>query len=257
MNQIEKIRAKWSRNELCLGTSVSLTDPAISELYGESGYDFVWLDCEHSAMSKADALNHIRAARGAGAAVFLRIPSGDPVVAKPFLELHPAAIIIPRIESVEDAERAVTSCRYPPRGVRGFGPSRGVRFGHQPRADYLAEIDEKMMVILQIEHIDAVHNINKILDVAGVDSVVTGPVDLSASMGHHGQGDHPDVVAAVKTVYRAAIAKGIPAGHSCGFDAEEVKQWLSMGLSWIQTGGDWATLAEVGKKNALWIKEIG
>lgn len=256
MNHIEKIKAKWAGQQLCIGANISFTDAAVSELYGEAGYDFVWIDCEHSAMSKADALNHIRAARGAGAAAFLRIPSNDPVVAKPYLELHPAAIIIPRIESVADAEQAVSSCRYPPRGVRGFGPSRGVKFGGISRADYLGEIDNRIMVILQIEHIDAVNNIEKILEVPGIDSVVTGPVDLSASMGLHGQGDHPDVSAAVRAVYEAAIAKGIPAGHSVGFDQEELKRWLSMGLSWIMAGADWATLAEIARSNSAFIREI-
>ena len=140
--------------------------------------------------------------------------------------------------------------------MRGFGPSRGVKFGGISRADYLGEIDNRIMVILQIEHIDAVNNIEKILEVPGIDSVVTGPVDLSASMGLHGQGDHPDVSAAVRAVYDATIAKGIPAGHSVGFDQEELKSWLSMGLSWIMAGADWATLAEVARSNSAFIREI-
>ena len=90
MNHVEKIRKKWAQGELCVGANVALTDPAVSELYGEAGYDFVWIDCEHSAMSLSDALGHVRAARGAGAGAFIRVPSNDPVVCKPFLELHPA-----------------------------------------------------------------------------------------------------------------------------------------------------------------------
>ena len=129
MNNADKIREMWSRGELCVGTNVQLLDPAVTEILGEAGFDFVWIDLEHSTMSVSDALGHVRAARGADTAAFIRVPSRDPVVMKPILKLYPAAVIVPRIESVADAEAAVKACRYPPTGVRGFGPTRGMRFG--------------------------------------------------------------------------------------------------------------------------------
>ena len=242
MNHIERIREKWAKGQLCLGSAVFFTDAAVSELFGEAGYDFVWIDCEHAAITLSDALNHVRAARGAGIAAFLRVPSNDPVVVKPYLEMHPAAVIIPRINCLEDARQAVISCRYPPGGIRGYGPSRGVRFGRISPPKYLAAADQNMMVILQIEHIDAVNQIEAILDLPGVDSVVTGPCDLSGTMGLAGQPGHPDVVAAVDRVYAAAIKKGIPAGHSTGYDPEGIKRWLAMGLSWISVDADWQIL---------------
>ena len=211
MNNVEKIKEKWARKELCIGTNVAFTDAAVSELFGEAGFDFVWIDLEHSAMSVDQALNHVRAARGAGIAAFIRVPSNDPIVIKPILELHPAGVIVPRIESVADAEQAVVSCRYPPREVRGFGPSRGSRFGDIGALDYFEAVDDQIMVIPQIEHIDAVNDIEAILDVPGIDSVVTGPGDMSATMGLRGQGGHPDVVDAVRRVMQAAIDRGIPA----------------------------------------------
>jgi 2-keto-3-deoxy-L-rhamnonate aldolase RhmA len=256
MNHLDKLKSKWQRGELCFGSNTALTDAAVSELFGEVGYDLVWIDMEHSAMSTADALGHVRAARGAGAAAFIRVPSNDPVAVKPLLELHPAGVIVPRIASVADAEQAVVSCRYPPRGQRGFGPARGVRFGHIGGADYLDSVDEQMLVILQIEHIDAVNDIDAVLSVPGIDSVVTGPGDLSATMGLRGQGGHPDVVAAVKKVYEAAIARGIPAGHSAGYDPEGIRQWLNMGLSWLCVDGDWISLFKQAKRALDDMREI-
>jgi len=244
MNHLEKLKTKWQRGELCFGTNIALTDATASEMMGELGFDIVWIDMEHSAMSTVDALNHVRAARAGGAAAFIRVPSNDPVVVKSILELHPAGVIIPRIGSAADAEQAVVSCRYPPRGVRGFGPIRGSRFGLLGAADYLADADDQMLVILQIEHIDAVNDIDAVLDVPGVDSVVTGPGDLSSTMGCKGQPGHPDVLAAVRKVYEAAIARGIPAGHSTGFDPEGIRPWLNMGLSWICSDGDVQSLAK-------------
>ena len=256
MNKIEKIRDQWQQGELSLGTAVSLTDAAVSELFGEAGYDFVWIDCEHSAISLSQALDHIRAARGAGAAAFLRVPSNDPVVMKPYLELHPAAIIVPRIESIHDAKRAVASFHYPPRGVRGFGPARGVRFGAVAPPQYLGEIDRQVLLILQIEHIQAVDEIDAILDIPGLDSIVAGPGDLSASMGLGGQAGHPDVTAACEKIYRAAIRKGIPAGHSTGYDPQGIQRWLALGLSWIAVDGDWITLYRHAAEAARRIREI-
>ena len=240
MNKIQKIRDQWKRGELSLGTAVALTDAAVSELFGEAGYDFVWIDCEHSAISLSQALDHIRAARGAGAAAFLRVPSKDPVVMKPYLELHPAAIIVPRIEDIHDAKRAVASFHYPPRGVRGYGPARGARFGAVAPPQYLAEIDRQVLLILQIEHIQAVEEIDAILDIPGLDSIVAGPGDLSASMGLGGQAGHPDVTAACEKIYRAAIRIGAsppaippattPRASSVGWG------WGFPGSRWTATG---------------------
>ena len=242
MNNADKIRAKWSRGELCVGTVVQFMDPAVTELYGEAGFDFVWIDLEHSPMSLTDAVGHVRAARGTDIAAFIRVPSRDPALVKPILELHPAAVIVPRIESLADAEAAVRACRYPPDGIRGFGPARGVRFGARDQGDYLEKAAAETMVILQIEHIDAVAEIDAILDVPGVDSIVPGQGDISGSMGLLGQASHPDVVAAVEEILRAAKRKGMPFGHSTGYDPETTPHWMEFGPSWIGVDGDWITL---------------
>lgn len=257
MNNADKIKDKWARGELCVGTVVQFLDPAVTELFGEAGFDFVWIDLEHSAMSVSDALGHVRAARGADTAAFIRVPSRDPVVVKPILELHPAAVIVPRIESVADAEAAVKACRYPPRGVRGIGPSRGVRFGGRDMVEYLEKSAEETMVILQIEHIDAVNEIDAILDIPGVDSIVPGQGDISGSMGLLGQPGHPDVVAAVERIFEAARAKGMPFGHSTGYDPEATRRWLEFGPSWMGVDGDWITLYEHAAKLSSAVRALG
>ena len=250
MNHTPRIREKWSKGQLCVGTAASLADAAVSELYGEAGFDFVWIDMEHSAMTIVDAAAHVRAAQASGAASWIRVPSNDPVVVKPILELHPTGVIVPRIDSIERAESAVRSCRYPPRGVRGFGPSRGVRYGLISHADYLAQVDDQMMVILQIEHIDAIKDIDSIVSVPGIDSITVGPADLSLSMNLPGQTGHPDVTAAIETIFRAGIKRNIPVGHSTGYDPASAKKWIDLGLSWISCNGDWEFLMN-GAKNML------
>ncbi len=256
MNHTTCIREKWSKGQLCVGTQITLAEATVSELYGEAGFDFVWIDMEHSAMTIVDAAAHVRAARASGTAAWIRVPSDDPVVVKPILELHPSAVIVPRIDSVERAESAVRSCRYPPRGIRGYGPTRGVRYGLLPFEDYLAQVDEEMMVIIQIEHIEAIKDIDNVVSVPGVDSITVGPFDLSLSMNLPGQFSHPDVIGAIETIFRAGIKKNIPVGNSMGFDPVMVKKWIDLGLSWLSCGDDWEILMENSKKMLDEIREI-
>ena len=100
-----------------------------------------------------------------------------------------------------------------------------------------------MLVIPQIEHIDAVNKIDEILDIEGIDSILTGPGDLSATMGLRGQGGHPDVTAAVAKCIRLQSDRNAPAGHLCGYNPESVRAWIGMGISWISVDGDWHTLS--------------
>lgn len=247
INHADRIRGKWQRGELCVGSNVHLSDAAVSELYGEVGFDIAWIDMEHSPMTIADTLAHIRACRAGEVAPFVRVPSQDPVVIKPYLELHPAGIIVPRISSVADAEEAVSACRYPPRGIRGFGPMRGLRWGGRTLDDYLESVDDEILVILQIEHIDAVNAIEGILAIPGVDSIVSGPMDLSATMGHLGNVGHADVQAALHRLADACRAKGIPMGQSIGFEPETFQTWVKAGVSWICCDGDMHMMAPAAR----------
>ena len=256
INHAERIRAKWQRGELCVGTNIALADAAISELFGEAGFDIAWIDMEHSAMTIADTANHVRACRAVELAPFVRVPSQDAAVIKQFLELHPAAVIVPRISSVAEAEAAVAACRYPPRGIRGFGPSRGIRFGGRTLDEYLQSVDDEIIVVLQIEHIDAVNDIEKILEIPGLDSIVPGPMDLSASMGVLDM-DRPEVQAALHRLADACKAKGIPMGQSVGFDPDRVRTWVDAGVSWICCGGDTHLLWPAAKAMHDQMRQIG
>lgn len=116
INNVEKFKNKIERNELCVGASITFNDPAISELIGDAGYDFIWIDMEHCPIDTANALSHVMAVRGTDAAPFIRVTSGDSNVIKPILELHPAAIIVPQVQGVDDVANAVAACKYPPHG---------------------------------------------------------------------------------------------------------------------------------------------
>ena len=243
MNQLQEIRDKWARGEVCIGTNVTLTDSTVVELLGEVGFDIVWIDMEHSAMTLDHCLNHVRTCRGVGMAPFIRVPSNDPVVVKPFLEMHPAGIIMPRISNVTDAEQAVRSCRYPPRGVRGFGPIRGVRFSARDTEDYLAKVDAEILVILQIEHIDAVNQIEEILRIPGRGQHRPRPDGPVRHDGPAGAARAPPTWSPPSRGCSTRRAPpGVPMGQSIGPDPKALRHWIDGGVSWICSGGDWHLL---------------
>ncbi|MGY8827633.1 MAG: HpcH/HpaI aldolase family protein [Candidatus Latescibacterota bacterium] len=248
INNIDKFRAKMARGEVCIGTNVSFTDPAISELFGDAGCDFTWIDMEHCPIDISTTLGHVMAVRGTNAAPFIRVPSGDVDTIKPILELHPAAIIVPQVRTPEEVQKIVAACKYPPLGIRGFGPRRGRGFGGIPYPEYLRDADEQILVFVQIEHIDAVEAIDEILAVQGLDGVCLGFNDLAGSMGLPGQTTHPDVLEAAERVIARTTQTEKWMGISMGYDPEAVRRWIGLGVQWIGLGSDFHTLYNHTKK---------
>jgi 2-keto-3-deoxy-L-rhamnonate aldolase RhmA len=129
MNNLAAFRKKLRAGQICVGIGIFLSAPAVSELIGEAGYDFTFSDMEHRPHRLARATNHLHALRGSDTAALIRVPAPDPVLMKPILDLYPAGIMIPQVRSAKEARAAVRGALYPPRGERGFGPMRGIRYG--------------------------------------------------------------------------------------------------------------------------------
>ena len=242
INNIDIFQDKITRGQLCVGTSITFTDSAISELVGDAGFDFTWIDMEHCPIDTKTALLHVMATRGTEAAPFIRVPSADPVLIKPILELHPAAIIIPMVKSSNDVECVVSACKYPPKGSRGFGPRRGRLFGGQSYPEYLKDADDQIMVMVQIEHVDAVNSIEEILSIEGLDGICVGFNDLAGSVGLPGQINHPDVRKMAENVIKSALDYQKLAGLAMGFDLEMIAHYRELGIQWISVGGDFNLL---------------
>ena len=129
MNSYDKVKNKLLRSELVIGMGVSLKDAMISEIMANAGFDFLWIDMEHTSLTLEACDAHVSALRGTDTAAWVRVPSSDPATIKPIVDLNPAGIIVPQINNTAEAARAVAACRYPPHGVRGYGPRRGVSYG--------------------------------------------------------------------------------------------------------------------------------
>jgi len=245
---LSTVTGKVNRRELALGAVVNLPEPSVTEVLATCGYDFLWIDSEHSTMGKAEINRHIVAARSRSVAPFVRVPWNDPVLAKPILEMGPAAIIFPFVTTAEGAERAVAACRYPPRGVRGFGPQRANLFGSIGLTDYLALAEIEPWVVVQIEHIDAVRNLNAICSVEGLGSLCVGPFDLSASVGKAGRTSDPEVIELEDEIGRVARERGVPFGaFAISSDRDSVDQWIGRGASWLAVDTDIGMLTRAAR----------
>ena len=240
----DKFRSKVSACQLCRGIVVTMTDSVVCELAGVLGFDFVWIDAEHGTFNPETIARHIVALKSYDCASFVRVQWNEWGVIKPILDMAPDGVIIPMVNSVEAAEAAVSSCRYPPIGRRGCGSRRGRRFGFVSLHTYMDNSKRDPLVIIQVEHIDSVANLDAILKVPGIDSICIGPSDLSASMGKFCQLDDPEV----NRVLDEIAIKVKRAGLMLGTADNLTPAWRTRGVDWIACNSDLGLMLSSGQQ---------
>lgn len=224
------------------GMWVCTGSPLVAEIAAGSGMDWLLIDMEHAPNGLESVLAQLQAAAGYPITPLVRVPSNDQVLIKQVLDLGAQNILVPMVNSAEDAEAAVQAVRYPPRGRRGVGSALG-RSARWNRVDgYLADADSHVSLFVQVETAEAVTAAAEIAAVDGVDGVFVGPSDLAASMGLLGAQTHPDVVAAVRATFDAVRAAGKPVGVNA-FDPATADAYIEAGVSFILVGADVALLA--------------
>lgn len=226
-----------------IGLWNSLSSPAVVEVIAGSGYDWLLLDMEHSPNDLPLLHGQLQALAGyPHTAPVVRPPWNDAVVIKRLLDLGARNLLVPYVQSAEEAAAAVAATRYPPHGVRGFASSsRATNFARWP--DYWQHAHEDITVLVQVETLAAIEQIEAIAAVPGVDGIFVGPGDLSASMGHLGRPTHPDVVSAVDAamvrIHNAGQASGVLTG-----DETLARHWLALGCHFVAVGADVTLLAK-------------
>jgi 2-keto-3-deoxy-L-rhamnonate aldolase RhmA len=147
-------------------------------------------------------------------------------------------VIVPLVRTADDVRQAVAACRYPPEGIRGFGPRRASGYGRLGGPEFCRLANQTVIVVAQIEHIEAVQNLDEILAVPGLTSIVVGPNDLAGSMGLMGQPAHPDVLRVMETIVAKTRQTQVFASVSIGGGPEEWAAWGRRGVQWMPVGGD-------------------
>lgn len=236
----ESIKRKLRAGETSIGSWMSMAHASIAEILASAGYDWVVVETEHTAIDVSEVLRLIIAIEGAGAVPLVRLAWNDPIQAKAVLDSGAAGVLVPMVNTGEDAELAVRSVKYPPEGIRGAGLARAQGYGTS-FDEYVREANRATLLMVQIEHVDAVENIEEIVSVPGVDGTFIGPYDLSASMGLAGRTRHPRVEEAKRAVLDATRARGLTAGiHLVHPDsaAEELRECVDEGYRFVALGTD-------------------
>jgi len=234
-----RIRAAIEDDAVALGLLDNTYSPTVVELCGELGLDFVWLGLEHGGPDPWDAgsiEDLLRAAERTGIEPLVRLPDTDPTLVRKSLDLGVRSLFLPRVETADEVREAVKSARFTydgEPGDRGLAGPRASRWGLAE--DYVATEDEETLVGVTIETVAAVENIDEILDVPELGFVFLGPFDLSVSLGHPGEKDHPDVQEAIETARSAAVEAGVPVG-GLGFGMEDVNEKAENGYQILHLG---------------------
>ncbi len=216
-----------------IGTWITVPHPTIVELANQQKFDWICVDMEHSPMSKLDLQTAVALIQGAGKKAFVRVQKNSHELIKFPLDSGVDGIIIPMVNSAEEAQQAVASCLYPPLGNRGVGLARAQKFGFGFE-EHLRQNKEDLKIILQIEHIQAVEQIDAILRTPHLHGIFLGPYDLSGSMGIPGEFNHPKMKAAIRTVAESTLAAGKALGaHIIQPDHGRVLEFMRNGYNFI------------------------
>ena len=226
-----------------LGPFVGWPAPALVELMGWAGFDFVVIDCEHGIMDYETAENMIRAAELSGTTPIVRIGMNDQQHIQRYLEGGAQGVMIPLINNGEQGRAVVDAVKYPPVGKRGGFSGRSAMFGIQDQAEYVKQANEETFVCLQIETPESIENADEIIAVENADCIFFGPGDLSLNMGYPGQIAHPEVVAEIETLVKKTHDAGKISG-TLGVTVEQTQFWHERGVQWIVSGASRFLLAE-------------
>ena len=233
-------------NRALVGMWLCSGSPINAEICAGSGLDWLLIDGEHAPLSLQAIQTQLQVIAAYPATPVVRVPSGDATIIKQYLDLGAQNLLVPMVDTAEDAAAIISATRYPPEGVRGVGSalSRAARWNRVD--DYLGTANSThVSVIAQIESAEAVANAPAICR-SGVDAIFIGPSDLAASMGHLGQQAHPQVVAAIHTVIAAAREAGIPVGINA-FDPAHARDYIDGGIDFILVGADVSSLARASE----------
>ena len=241
------LRAAFESGGVALGVLENAYSPTLVELYGELGADFVWIDLEHGGPSPdhAPAIEELlRAAERTGTELLVRVPDTAPATVRKALDTGVRNVFLPRVREAETVRAAVEAARFRYEGgpgERGLAAPRARRWGLAD--DYLATEDRETLVGTTIETAAAVENVEEILSVPELGFVFVGPFDLSVSLGHPGEIDHPEVQEAVERVRSAAVEADVPLG-GLGFGMDDVNEKAETGYQLLHLGSTAGVLSE-------------
>ncbi|WP_152572108.1 HpcH/HpaI aldolase family protein [Jejuia pallidilutea] len=248
------MKKKLQNREVSIGSWLTIPHQAVIEILSTAGFEWLTIDMEHSPISIETIMNLIGHIQGNNMQALVRVSKNEEVPIKRVLDAGADGVIVPMIRNKEEAIQAVNYVKYPPKGKRGVGLNRAQKYGTAFNT-YQKWLEHEVVVIAQIEHIDAVNNLEDIFSVEGIDGIIVGPYDLSASMGYPGEYDRDDVNAALKRVYEIAKKLKKPLGfHIIDSGYEKTLEKINEGYSFIAFSLDFFFLGDMARQQMKLLK---
>ena len=253
MKQSKTLKQKIINRDITIGSWITIGSNTIAEILANAGFDWLVVDLEHTTISIEQAGDLIRTIDLAGVSPLVRLTSNDENQIKRVMDSGAHGIVVPMVKNSDDAIRAVSSTRYPPLGVRGVGLARAQGYGDtfKEYLDWQSDINFGPIVIVQIEHIDAVNNLKEILSVNGVDAFIIGPYDLSCSMGIPGEFENPIFLQAMNNILRIGESMNAISGlHVVEPDTKKLNSAITAGHRFIAYSVD-IRMLDVTARNGI------
>jgi len=242
-----KLRERLGRGETVVGSIVSTASPDVAEAMALVGFDFLWIEAEHAPLGFTEVQTVIQAV-GGRAPCLVRIPENAEVWFKKALDTGCDGLVVPQIRTADDARRAVRCAYYPPLGERSVGITRAQGYG-ATFLEYVESINDRLLLVLQVEHKTAVEHVEEIVRVPGIGAILIGPFDLSGSLGLLGRTTHPEVESRIETVRVACQTADVPLGIFA-VDAPTAHRYIDRGFRLIALASD-LTFLQRGAGEAL------
>jgi 4-hydroxy-2-oxoheptanedioate aldolase len=238
---------------LVVGVFAAIAHPASVEVLGGCGFDFICFDAEHSPIDRSGIENLVRAADVTGTPSVVRVPGVDPIWIATAMDCGAAGVVVPRVDTADDAARAASALRYPPHGSRGAGPARASRYGAD--RGYRARAAADSVLAVQVETVAGLENAEGIAQTEGVDVVFVGPGDLGISLQAAGRGD--ELEDAIQHVFSVTKAAGKAVGIFCPPQSEVVAARMRAGASWLAVGVDAGYLSSAARTMLAETRALG
>lgn len=252
---MSSLKQKLKNNELTIGSWIMMGNPMSVEVMALAGFEWLVIDIEHTSIDLETAQSLITTIQANGIKALVRVSKNEEVVIKRILDMGADGIIVPMVCSKEDAKQAVEYAKYPPFGKRGVGLFRAQKYG-TTFEEYKKWVNEELVIIAQIEHINAVGNIEEVINIEGIDGIIIGPYDLSGSMGCPGEFERDDVKEAVQQILDKCKKNNMPSGfHVVDTNPDNLKQKIDQGCTFLAYGIDYFFMRDAAMNGMNKLKE--
>lgn len=242
----KELKKIWRSDQPSFGSCLTSIDPGISAAMCNAGFEWLIIDTEHCCFNDESLRTVIMMIKSRNVVPIVRVIDNNVAIIKKVLDFGAEGILVPMIQTPDDAYRAIAACHYPPKGIRGFAPRVASDY-YKNIEHYVQTIDERVISILQIENIKSVSNIDEILKIPGIDCLIIGPADLSYSMGIPLQFNNSRLKKVITKIIAKANTAKIPIGIAYGSSIKDFKQQIEQGANLHLVGSDCYFIELAGK----------